>query len=69
MSDDPAAARFAVIQLVRVTGLILTLFGLAVVFGRTGLPVVAGYVLTVAGLIDFFVITKLLARRWKSPEP
>ncbi len=67
---DPAAARFAVLQLVRLSGALLALAGVLVISGKIGwlpkLPEAVGYVLVGAGLIDFFVLPPLLAKRWKS---
>ena len=67
---DPAAARFAVLQLVRLSGALLALVGVLIVAGKVSwlpkLPEAAGYVLIGAGLIDFYALPPLLARRWKS---
>jgi len=67
---DPAAARFAVLQLVRLSGAVLVFVGVLIASGNVawlqGLPAAVGYVLIGAGLIDFFVAPMLLARRWKS---
>jgi hypothetical protein len=67
---DPAAVRFAVLQLVRLSGAVLALVGVLIVSGKMSLlpklPEGAGYVLVGAGLIDFYVAPMLLARRWKS---
>ncbi|MEI6642484.1 MAG: hypothetical protein WCL10_10635 [Novosphingobium sp.] len=67
---DPAAARFAVLQLVRLSGALLALVGVLIVAGKVSwlpkLPEAAGYVLIAAGLIDFYALPPLLARRWKS---
>jgi hypothetical protein len=67
---DPAAARFAVLQLVRLSGALLALAGVLIITGKVTwlprLPEAAGYVLIAAGLVDFFVAPLLLARRWKS---
>jgi hypothetical protein len=67
---DPAAGRFAVLQLVRLSGALLALAGVLIVSGKVGwlprLPEAAGYVLIAAGLIDFYALPPLLARRWKS---
>ena len=62
---DPAAARWAVIQFVRLAGVALVLVGLLVIERRlfTSLPAEAGYVLVAAGLIDTLVAPLLLARR------
>jgi len=67
---DPAAARFAVLQLVRLSGALLALAGVLIITGKVSwlpkLPEAAGYVLIAAGLVDFFVAPLFLARRWKS---
>ena len=67
---DPAAARFAVLQMVRLSGAVLALGGVLIVAGKAAwlpkLPEAVGYVLIAAGLIDFYVAPMLLARRWKS---
>ena len=68
---DPAAGRFAAIQLVRVAGVATVLLGLLIEAGR--LPLFAavprwfGYVLAVVGLVEVFLLPRLLARRWRSP--
>jgi hypothetical protein len=69
-TPDPAAARFAVLQLVRLAGALLALAGVLVISGKASwlpkLPEAVGYVLVAAGLVDFYVAPMLLARRWKS---
>lgn len=69
-TPDPAAARFAVLQLVRLSGALLALAGVLIASGKISwlpsLPEPAGYALIGAGLIDFFAAPMLLARRWKS---
>jgi hypothetical protein len=67
---DPAATRFFMLQLVRLSGALLALAGVLIVSGKLAwlpkLPEAAGYVLIAAGMVDFFVAPLLLARRWKS---
>lgn len=67
---DPAAARFAVLQLVRLSGVLLAFAGVLIISGKVswlqGLPEALGYVLIAAGLADFYAAPMLLARRWKS---
>lgn len=67
---DLAAARFAVLQLVRLSGAVLAFAGVLIASGKVAwlpqLPAVVGYVLIAAGMIDFFLAPMLLARRWKS---
>lgn len=75
MSDgrDPAMARFAVLQLVRLSGAVLVLLGVLVTSGKapawlTGAPVAAGYAFAAIGMFEFFALPRLLARRWRSPK-
>ncbi len=66
---DPAFARFAMLQLVRLSGAVLVLAGIVLIAGQVSwLPraPVAGYLFIAAGLVDFFTLPPLLARRWKS---
>ena len=69
---DPAIARFAVLQLVRLSGTLLVLAGALVASRKvgwlSGLPEAAGYVLMAAGLADFFALPPLPAKRWRSSE-
>lgn len=66
MNDDPARGRFLVIQLVRLVGVALALFGLLVIARRIDLPIEAGYALFVFGLFDAMIAPILLTKRWKS---
>lgn len=69
MNQDPAAGRFAIIQLARWSGVVLAVLGLLTISGRFDLPKAAGYVLFLVGLVDAFFAPILLARHWKSPKP
>ena len=68
---DPAAARWAVIQVVRAMGVATVLAGLLHTAGR--IPVLAevprwfGYVLVAIGFFEVFFVPRLLAQRWRSP--
>lgn len=68
---DPAAARWAVLQVVRAVGVVTFLVGLLHESGRIplleGVPQWFGYVLMAIGLFESFYLPLLLARRWKSP--
>lgn len=66
---DPAQQRFIAIQLIRLTGVAMAVFGLVAIAGRTSLPLVAGYVLFGIGMFDALAMPIILARRWKSPPP
>ena len=69
---DPAAARWAVIQVVRALGVATVLAGLLHTAGRIpGLAEVPrwfGYILVGVGFFVVFGLTRLLARRWRSPR-
>jgi len=69
MSNDPARARFFVIQTMRLSGVIMVMAGLAILNGVITLPDVAGYAVLAAGLADALVVPTLLARRWRTPPP
>ncbi|WP_295630822.1 hypothetical protein [Novosphingobium sp.] len=70
---DPAVARFAVIQAMRASGAMLVMGGFAVLSHHfpslAGVPDPVGYVLLGVGVVDFFVVPQVLAKRWRSPKP
>lgn len=69
-ADDALARnRWAVITALRLAGVAMVVAGVLTVNGVLGLPVVAGYVLLAAGLVDTFVVPQLLARKWRTPRP
>jgi len=64
-----AQYRFLVLNIVRITGAIMLVLGLAIIAnGVFGLPKAAGYVLFLIGIVDFMLVPLLLAKRWKSPK-
>jgi hypothetical protein len=67
-AKDRAKARFVAIALIRLSGAVMVLVGLLITERRLDLPWLLGVVLTVAGFFDVFVMPKLLARRWKTPQ-
>lgn len=68
-TPDPARSRFFVLALLRLGGAVLIMFGLIIAAGRfPDLPRAAGIVLTLIGALDFALVPRLLARRWRSPE-
>lgn len=69
MNDDPAKARFLVIQALRVAGVIMVLIGIAILRRRIDLPDVAGYAIIAVGLLDALIVPTILARKWKTPLP
>ncbi|NJC34701.1 hypothetical protein GGR88_002215 [Sphingomonas jejuensis] len=68
MSVDPARNRFFLLAATRIGGVLLIMFGIVVASGRSdGVPVAAGYAMVVAGFLVIGVLTRRLARRWRSP--
>lgn len=69
---DPAIARFAVLQTVRLSGALIALAGVLVSSGNVAwlkaVPPAAGFPLLLVGMVDFFFVPPLLARRWKSKD-
>jgi hypothetical protein len=69
---DPAAGRWASIQAVRAVGVATVLVGLLHNAGRipllAGIPAWFGLVLVGIGFLEVFLVTRLLARRWRSPS-
>jgi hypothetical protein len=67
---DPAAARFAVINLARICGVACVIAGMLVSSNRlfAAAPDWAGYPFIAAGLVGAFVAPVLLARKWRTPE-
>lgn len=72
MPDQAAEAlakkRFIALNLIRITGLICVLLGVAVAQGVIDLPRLLGLALAAFGLYDFFFMPRMLAKRWKSPD-
>ena len=67
--SDPAKSRWMAIQVLRFAGVALVILGLLVINRRIELPIEAGYVLFLVGVIDALVMPTVLARRWRSPPP
>ncbi|MDG5749098.1 hypothetical protein P8Q88_13015 [Qipengyuania sp. XHP0207] len=69
MADtDPAAARFWLMQLLRLSGAVLVMIGAAIMAEAIDLPFAIGLLLVLLGLAEFFVVPRLLARRWRTPK-
>lgn len=65
-AEARARSRFFAIGMLRLGGAVVTMLGLLILAGRIAAPDLAGYLLLVVGLVDFFVVPVLLARRWRS---
>lgn len=67
--DAQARNRYFVLSLMRLTGVAMTILGIVVTAGRIeGVPVAAGYLLVLAGLIEMAVVPRMLARKWRTPD-
>ncbi|MGH6787983.1 MAG: hypothetical protein ACREBO_14235 [Novosphingobium sp.] len=69
MNEDPAKARFMVLNLVRLTGAVIAGAGLAIVGGKLAAPTELGYALFAFGLFETLFMPAILARKWQSPPP
>lgn len=67
---DPAIARFAAINLVRIGGVACVIVGMLIASGRflSGTPVPVAYAVLAVGLFGAFVAPTLLVRRWRTPK-
>lgn len=68
MTEEQAKQRFLIIQMVRLIGIVMAVFGVVTMAGKTSLPVEAGYVLFAIGFADAMLAPMLLAKRWKSRD-
>jgi len=66
-APDAAAARFWMLQLMRLGGLMMVMLGVVMIAGRLPAPPVLGYGLFLLGAVEFFFLPRLLAKRWKTP--
>lgn len=68
-ADILARNRFFAISALRIAGALLMLAGLVIAAGRfDSMPRAAGVVLVIVGALDFALVPKLLARRWRTPK-
>jgi hypothetical protein len=67
--DNAARDRWMVINALRLGGLAMALFGILALGHVVEFPEIGGYLLVVSGLVDFFVVPLLLARKWRTPGP
>ena len=69
-AEELARKRFMILNLVRFGSIALIFAGLANIAGKLlpGLSPFLGYVLLVAGAVDFFLAPVLLKRAWRTPD-
>lgn len=67
---DPAAAKWAAIQAIRVSGIVIFIYGVAAAGGKapwfSGAPTEWAWALALVGAADAFLMPLLLARLWSS---
>lgn len=63
-----ARARFIAINAIRIGGVAMILFGIAVVQRMVSLPEWIGFALLVFGVVETFLIPALLARVWNTND-
>lgn len=66
--EQRARGRFIAINVMRVTGVVMVLMGIAITQRAIDLPEMAAYVLIVLGLIEAFVAPAVLSRAWSSND-
>ena len=66
--NDPAAARFWLLQLLRLSGVVMAVLGAMILAGSLDAPAALGVVLLAGGVVEFFFVPAILARRWKVRE-
>ena len=59
---------FLILNMVRLSGIGLVLLGLAIARGLIDLPWIAGAVIAVVGLVEFFFLPRIIARAWKAGD-
>ncbi len=63
---DAALMRYQVLSLIRLMAAAQVVLGVVIIGGRLGLPYIVGAALVLTGVLEFFLIPRLLAKRWKS---
>ena len=68
-ADSPghALARFLIIGLMRLAGVVVVGIGILIVRGVIEGYAWAGAVIIVVGLVDVFIVPQMLAKKWRTP--
>jgi hypothetical protein len=67
VSEDVARGRWLAINATRIAGVAMVVVGILGLQEVFEYPAFAGWRLVAVGLIDIFVIPRLMARKWRSP--
>jgi hypothetical protein len=70
---DPARARFFALGLFRLSGALITVFGLLIFTERFGFVAGSkarqmGAIVIIVGLLQFVLIPRILSRAWRTPR-
>ena len=65
--NDAAQLRYQILSLIRLMAAAQEVLGVVIIGGKLGLPYVVGAALVLTGVLEFFLIPRLLAARWKTP--
>jgi hypothetical protein len=67
-AEAEARQRYFILNAVRFSGIALVMLGLAIARGMLPLPWLVGAVLALAGLLEFFFLPPIIAKRWKAGD-
>lgn len=69
-AEEQARTRFMILNLVRLSSVAMVFAGIANIAGKLlpDLSPFLGYVLFIAGALDFFLAPVLLKRGWRTPD-
>ena len=69
MNEDIAKRRFMILSMIRLASVIMAFVGAANIAGKLlpGLSPYFGYILIAIAAFDFFFVTRVLIRRWRTP--
>ena len=68
IAEAGARSRFIVLTALRFGGIAMIMLGFAITRGLIDLPWAVGAGLAVVGLVEFFFLPRLIARRWKAGD-
>ena len=68
IAETRARTRFIMLTALRFGGIAMIMLGFAITRGLIDLPWAVGAVLAVTGLLEFYFLPRLIARRWKAGD-
>ena len=67
VSEEVARGRWLAINATRIAGVVMVVVGILGLQDVFEYPAFAGWILVGVGLLDIFVIPRIMARKWRSP--